>query len=152
MLSLPTPTTAPLRCRCCCICCAAVAALLLCAEAVHVSIHNGVSIQICRRFLRRGQGKKSTTKPSRSFGFVFLGNRKTDFLVFVGNRKTDLKNSVFGCEKPKKTTEYTDFRFSVHNSGRAYFISYVANWRKIRPYTVLRILIPDGLLETRHPR
>ena len=85
---------------------AAADALLLlpCAEAVHVSIHNGISIQICRRFLRGEQGKKRPKKTSRFFGFVFLGNRKT-------------VKSVFGCEKRKKPTEKSDLRFSVHNLG-----------------------------------
>ena len=36
--------------------------LLLCAEAVHVSIHNGVSIYICRRLLYKGHEKKTTEK------------------------------------------------------------------------------------------
>ena len=41
---------------------AALLLLLLCAEAVHVSIHNGLSIQICRRLLRKGHEEKTTEK------------------------------------------------------------------------------------------
>ena len=52
---------------------AAAAAALLCAEAVHVSIHNGVSIQICRRFLRRGHEKKNDLKKQSVFPFRFFG-------------------------------------------------------------------------------
>ena len=63
--------------------------LLLCAEAVHVSIHNRVSIQICRRFLRRGHEKKTTEKNRVGFSVsFFLGNRKTE--------KTPPKKTTFG--------------------------------------------------------
>ena len=64
--------------------------LLLCAEAVHVSIHNGVSTHM-QAFLRRGQEKK---QPRKTGGF------SVRFLW--GNRKTDFMKSVFGCKKPKK--------------------------------------------------
>ena len=50
-------------------------------------------------------------------GVIGVGDRGTDrkdrvcfsVSVFLGNRKTD--KSVFGCEKPKKTTEKTTFGF-----------------------------------------
>ena len=63
--------------RCCC-CAAATLLLLLCAEAVHVSTHIGVSIPICKRFVRRVNRKKNTErkKPSRVFGFVFYEQPK----------------------------------------------------------------------------
>ena len=63
--------------------------VLLSAGARGLSIRNGVSIQICRRYWRRGQGKKPIEKTESIFGFVSWGNRKTD-------RKKRL--SVFGSQ------------------------------------------------------
>ena len=71
---------------------AAALLLLLCAEAVHVSIHNGVSIQIRRRFFYVGDMKNKPTekKPSRFFGFDFFGQPENR-LIKAGLRpgKTD---------------------------------------------------------------
>ena len=101
MLSLPTPTTAPLRCRCCycCCCCCCVPKLSMCPSITAFPYrYIGVFYD--------GDMKKKTTEKNRvGFSVSF----------FLGNRKTDFKKSVFGCEKPKKTTEKTDVRFSVHN-------------------------------------
>ena len=72
---------------------AAALLLLLCAEAVHASIHNGVSIQICGRFLLTGrENKNDGKKPRRFFGFGYFGQPK--------NRQTDRKKglSVFGSQ------------------------------------------------------
>ena len=64
-----------------------------------MSIHNGVSIQICRRFLRRGHEKKRV-------GFsvsVFVGNRKkNDFRFSVHNSVPD----IFMTSVPQFCQEY----------------------------------------------
>ena len=81
--------------------------LLLCAEAVHVSIHNGVSIQICRCFwLRRGHLKKKRPKKTESvFRFRFFGVTE----------KPTLKSRFSVAKNRKKNDQKNDFRFSVDN-------------------------------------
>ena len=80
--------------------------VLLSAGAINrgLSVHDGVSIQICRRYWRREQGKKTTEKNRVGFSVSF----------FLGNRKTDFKKSVFGREKPRKTDRKN--RLSVFGS------------------------------------
>ena len=79
---------------------AAAAAALLCAEAVHVSIHNGVSIQICRCFLRRGHGKKATGKKTESvfrirfFWAIEKPTLKSRFSVAKNRKKNDRKKRL----------------------------------------------------------
>ena len=74
--------------------------LLLCAEAVHVSIHNGVSIQICRCFLRRGHGKKATGKKTESvfrirfFWAIEKPTLKSRFSVAKNRKKNDRKKRL----------------------------------------------------------
>ena len=82
--------------------------VLLSAGAINrgLSVHDGVSIQICRRYWRREQGKKTTEKNRVGFSVSF----------FLGNRKTDFKKSVFGREKPRKTDRKNRLSFSVHIS------------------------------------
>ena len=77
------------RCR------AALLRIAVCG-ARRLSIHNGVSIQICRRYWRRGQGEKNDRK-KKSFSVS----------CFWGNRKTDIKKSG------KKPTEENRVGFSV---------------------------------------
>ena len=67
--------------------------VLLSAGARGLSIHDWVSIQICRRCWRRGRKKTDRKKPSRFVSFVFWGE----------------------TENREKPTEKNDFRFSVHN-------------------------------------
>ena len=111
---------------------------LLSAGARGLSIHDGVSIQICRRYWRRGQGGKTTEKNRVGFSVSCLwGNRKTGFKK-SGKKKRPKKNeSVFrfrfywATEKStlksrfsvgknrEKPTGKTGFRFSVHNPAHS---------------------------------
>ena len=60
--------------------------VLLSARARGLSKHNGVSIQICRHYWRRGQGKKRKKKTESVFRFRFFGaTEKTDFRLSVHN-------------------------------------------------------------------
>ena len=77
--------------------------MLLSAGARGLSIRNGVSIQICRRYWRRGQGKKTDRKNRVGFSVSFLGV----------------------TEKP---TEKDDFRFSVHNPDDASNLRWCTIW------------------------
>ena len=79
--------------------------VLLSAGARGLSIHDGVSIQICGRYWRRGQGKKKPTEKN-GVGFsvsFFWGNRKTDLVGFRPGKPEQ--------NRPKKTT--FGFRFTT---------------------------------------
>ena len=95
MLSLPTPTTAPLRCRCCycCCCCCCVPKLSMCPSITRFPYRYVGVFYV-------GDMKKPTDKKRVGFRFRF----------YWATVETTLKSCL-------KTTEKNDFRFSVHNPG-----------------------------------
>ena len=81
--------------------------VLLSAGARGLSMHDGVSIQICKRYWHRGQGKETNQKKRVGISVSF----------FWGNRKTDFKSRFSVGKNREKPTGKNDFRFSVHNPG-----------------------------------
>ena len=77
---------------------------MLSAGARGRPVHDGVSIQIFRRYWRREQGKKRPRKIESVFRFRF----------FWATEETTLK-SRFSVGENRETDRKNDFRFSVHN-------------------------------------
>ena len=103
--------------------------LLLRVEAVHVFIHNGVSMHICRRFLRRGYEKKTTENTESFFLFRF----------FWATEKPTLKSRFSVAKNRKKTTKKTTigFRFTAlipTNHGPSKRSIRVRRFRRNQPF------------------